>query len=294
MSSWMSGSYIKEWWHLWIKIVAIKYMKTKSSILSKMAHGWNRIWKWNISAAVSDDETSMTKVHCGLHACSTVARDSDWEWKVHRELNTKNFQEFQNWTCMSQTPKYTFPALSSYSQKVRFLRRTEEFVLTPHVQASCSHYSWAQHCPTQWPNNLPSKVESERHNESMDFSWDLKRNWGYYLNLASSPIAPRLIVSLCMKFLFQKDTPFWQGTLLLSYKTGVIYHHGHRWLSDTDVGSTVGTAFWPVCLLQKCTYISPANSCIVTPHKLSIFWSHPQFCVKVGCRQTSEYWVLML
>lgn len=98
MSSWMSGSYIKEWWHLWIKIVAIKYMKTKSSILSKMAHGWNRIWKWNISAAVSDDETSMTKVHCGLHACSTVARDSDWEWKVHRESNTENFQEFQNWT----------------------------------------------------------------------------------------------------------------------------------------------------------------------------------------------------
>lgn len=201
----------------------------------------------------------------------------------------KNFK-----TELSQTPKYTFPALSSYSQKVRFLRRTEEFVLTPHVQASCSHYSWAQHCPTQWPNNLPSKVESERHNESMDFSWDLKRNWGYYLNLASSLIAPRLIVSLCMKFLFQKDTPFWQGTLLLSSKTGVIYHHGHRWLSDTDVGSTVGTAFWPVCLLQKCTYISPANSCIVTPHKLSIFWSHPQFCVKVGCRQTSEYWVLML
>lgn len=166
--------------------------------------------------------------------------------------------------------------------------------LTPHVQVSCSHYSWAQHCPTQWPNNLPSKVESERHNESMDFSWDLKRNWGYYLNLASSLIAPRLIVSLCMKFLFQKDTPFWQGTLLLSSKTGVIYHHGHRWLSDTDVGSTVGTAFWPVCLLQKCTYISPANSCIVTPHKLTIFWSHPKFCVKVGCRQTSEYWVLML
>lgn len=90
-----------------------------------MAHGWNRIWKWNISAAVSDDETSMTKVHCGLHACSTVARDSDWEWKVHRELNTENFQEFQNWTCVLWSLTHTFPALSSYSQKVRFLRRSD-------------------------------------------------------------------------------------------------------------------------------------------------------------------------
>lgn len=126
-----------------------------------MAHGWNRIWKWNISAAVSDDKTSMTK---GTLWASCVSHCSDWEWKVHRiytELNTENFQVFQNWTCVLWSSTHTLPALSSYSQKVRFLRRTEEFVLTPHVQVSCSHYSWAQHCPTQWANNLPSKVESD-------------------------------------------------------------------------------------------------------------------------------------